>query len=144
MDSVRRIARRIAERYDSGFGTVDYTCDRCGRREESRTLPDGWIEEGREHWCGDNCRNRAEQVQQMYPQTSIAAECHSDDYAFQIKFDALDRAVFITGLCRGLKRSRGAKDSPMQGAGEQEHRWWVGLRWVKAPAAKEQPAEEGK
>jgi len=47
------IAARLltAERYDSGMGTVDYTCDRCQARVQSMTLPPGWREEGAEHVC---------------------------------------------------------------------------------------------
>jgi len=48
----RSAARRLtAERYDSGMGTVDYTCDRCQARVQSMTLPPGWREDGAEHVC---------------------------------------------------------------------------------------------
>lgn len=41
----------IATRYDSGLGTVDYTCDSCGAREKSKTMPRGWTEAGTSHRC---------------------------------------------------------------------------------------------
>jgi len=48
----------LASRYDSGFGTVDYTCDSCGSMAESvatgmgaETTPTGWTESGKSHRC---------------------------------------------------------------------------------------------
>lgn len=41
----------IATRYDSGLGTVDYTCDSCGARAKSMTTPPGWTESGKSHRC---------------------------------------------------------------------------------------------
>ena len=41
----------IATRYDSGFGTIDYTCDSCGSRQRSAETPPGWSESGKEHRC---------------------------------------------------------------------------------------------
>lgn len=49
--SYHRIIRMLATRYDSGFGTVDYTCDGCGERVVSRELPPGWAEDGDRHRC---------------------------------------------------------------------------------------------
>jgi hypothetical protein len=40
-----------AMRYDSGFGTVDYTCDSCGSKAESKGKPAGWTESGKSHRC---------------------------------------------------------------------------------------------
>lgn len=54
MDSnAKRAARRIAERYE-GANTADYTCDGCGTRVVSMTLPAGWDEQGKQHYC-PNC-----------------------------------------------------------------------------------------
>lgn len=48
----KRIAARVAERYDSGMGTVDYTCDGCGTRVQSFETPAGWSEAGgNRHQC---------------------------------------------------------------------------------------------
>jgi len=44
----------IATRYDSGL-TVDYTCDSCGERVRSNTMPAGWIEDGDSHHCSAGC-----------------------------------------------------------------------------------------
>ena len=41
----------IAAHYDSGFGTVDYTCDSCGARAKSKATPPGWTESGESHRC---------------------------------------------------------------------------------------------
>jgi rubrerythrin len=41
----------LASCYDSGFGTVDFTCNSCGTKVESRTLPPGWTESGKSHRC---------------------------------------------------------------------------------------------
>jgi hypothetical protein len=41
----------IATRYDSGFGTVDYTCDGCGTKAKSKTPPPGWTGSGGAHRC---------------------------------------------------------------------------------------------
>ena len=40
-----------ATRYDSGFGTVDYTCDSCGSKAESKGTPAGWTGSGKSHRC---------------------------------------------------------------------------------------------
>ena len=42
---------REAVRYDSGFGTVDYTCDSCQGKVKSMVLPPGWREEGSRRTC---------------------------------------------------------------------------------------------
>ena len=53
--NARRLALRMASRYDSGFGTVDYTCDKCGQKVKSRVLPSGWSDEGgNRHRCPDH------------------------------------------------------------------------------------------
>jgi len=49
--SYHRLLRMFATRYDSGMGTVDYTCDGCGEKVESMTAPEGWAEDGKEHRC---------------------------------------------------------------------------------------------
>lgn len=53
--NARRLAVAIglrATRYDSGFGTVDYTCDKCGQKAKSRALPPDWSDEGgNRHRC---------------------------------------------------------------------------------------------
>lgn len=41
----------LATKYDSGMGTVDYTCDKCQTLVQSTVLPPGWREEGGEHIC---------------------------------------------------------------------------------------------
>jgi DNA-directed RNA polymerase subunit RPC12/RpoP len=56
-DNAHRLAFRIATLYDSGFGTVDYTCDKCGQKVKSRALPPGWSDEGgNRHRC-PGCQN---------------------------------------------------------------------------------------
>jgi len=49
--SYHGIIRMLATRYDSGMGTVDYTCDGCQARVQSHTTPEGWAEDGAEHRC---------------------------------------------------------------------------------------------
>jgi len=58
MRNARKTASRLllAERYE-GIGSADYTCDDCGARVKSTVLPEGWREEGKEHYC-PNCDNR--------------------------------------------------------------------------------------
>lgn len=55
----QKTANRLlfSERYQ-GLGPADYTCDDCGAREQSTVVPEGWVEEGKEHYCS-NCDNRA-------------------------------------------------------------------------------------
>lgn len=45
------VGSATAARYDSGFGTVDYTCDSCGSKAESKEKPAGWTESGNSHRC---------------------------------------------------------------------------------------------
>lgn len=51
--SYHKLLRIVATRYDSGFGTVDYTCDECGKKVKAPATPEGWTEDGREHRCAE-------------------------------------------------------------------------------------------
>jgi len=55
--NARKAAKRIAERYE-GANTADYTCDGCKTRVVSMTLPAGWEEHGKQHYC-PNCESPA-------------------------------------------------------------------------------------
>jgi len=53
-NNASRWAKRIfADKYE-GLSTADYTCNGCGTRVQSNALPEGWQEQGKEHYC-PNC-----------------------------------------------------------------------------------------
>ncbi len=58
MRNAKKTAGRLlkAEKYQ-GLGPADYTCDDCGARVQSAVVPEGWREEGKEHYCPE-CDNR--------------------------------------------------------------------------------------
>jgi len=51
-NNAKKTAVRIAEKYE-GINQADYTCDGCGARVKSMTLPPGWDEAGDKHYCSD-------------------------------------------------------------------------------------------
>jgi len=52
-NNAKKAAIRIADRYE-GANTADYTCNGCNTRVVSMTLPPGWEEQGKQHYC-PNC-----------------------------------------------------------------------------------------
>lgn len=58
MCNAKKTASRLllSTRYQ-GLGRADYTCNDCGARVQSAAVPEGWREEGKEHYC-PNCDNR--------------------------------------------------------------------------------------
>lgn len=97
MSNARRIADRIvtATRYDSGFGTVDHTCDQCGTRERSFDTPTGWSAADGRHRC-PSCQTGGNRLTCETCPTSVAYDSEAD---FQAK--VVDKGWFPEGEITG-------------------------------------------